>query len=501
MRTNTTMSRPISMSLAQTGKRAASLCAAAVLLGALSLAPVTMPVAEARGAPESFADLVEDLSPAVVNISIATVVEDQAMRRRTPPRGQMDDMFRDFFNAPREDRQRRRGGSLGSGFVVDPSGIIVTNHHVVEAGDEITVTFTDGLELEAKLLGSDEATDLAVLKVEHDEPLPHVDFGDSDKVRVGDWVVAIGNPFGLGGSVTAGIVSARNRNIQIGNYDDFIQTDAAINPGNSGGPLFDLKGRVVGVNTVIFTRTGGSDGIGFAIPSSLVEHVVGQIVKYGETRRGWLGVGIQSVTPTFAEALGLDDAEGALVGEVTSGSPADRAGVESGDVILEFDGKKVTRMQSLPRLVSQTEIGKTTKMKVFRDGRTVTLTVEVGEMPDGLLEGDRGPQRPEPRERRDEVEEVADLGLTLAKLSDDLRAEYDLPDNAAGVLVMNVERGGPAAGQLRPGDVIHKVGSEEVSTPAEVNEQIRKQSSAAKRPVMLMINRGGQLLFTTIRPE
>ncbi len=351
------------------------------LLAAAALALAAAPSAAARPAPDSFSDLAARLSPSVVNISTSQKVDrpDAAEIPQFPPGSPFEDLFREYY-----ENQQREGGSqttsLGSGFIIDASGVIVTNNHVIEGADEITVNLQDGTSLKAALVGTDEKTDLAVLKVESAAPLPFVSFGDSDAVKVGDWVLAIGNPFGLGGTVTAGIVSARNRDIEAGPFDDFIQTDAAINRGNSGGPLFDMDGNVVGVNSAIISPSGGSIGIGFAIPSAIVKRTVDQLREFGETRRGWIGVRIQAVTPELAEGLGLDRARGALVAEVTAGGPAEAGGLQVRDVILAFDGKPVPDSRALPRLVAETEIGRTVTLDVWRDRQSMPLQVTLGRL-------------------------------------------------------------------------------------------------------------------------
>ncbi|MDP9095392.1 MAG: Do family serine endopeptidase, partial [Pseudomonadota bacterium] len=387
--------------------RAAALAA---LLSASVLAPEAV---YARGAPDSFADLAAQLSPAVVNVSSSQKAEARADRGPEvpgfPPGSPFEQFFRDFMerNHPGQGQgqgqgqapgpgQRRgerpqnkddapgggRAVSLGSGFIIDKSGYIVTNNHVIDGADEISVTLTDNTTLKAKLVGKDDRVDLALLKVETDHPLTAVSFGDSDTSRVGDWVLAIGNPFGLGGSVTAGIVSARGRDIRQGPYDDFIQTDAAINRGNSGGPLFNMNGEVIGINTAIYSPSGGSVGIGFSVPANLAKPVIMQLREYGHARRGWLGVRIQQVTPDIAEAIGLKDVQGAMVAGMNDGGPADKAGIHNGDVILKFNGQDVKEMRTLPRLVAETEVGKQVPVVLWRDHKEVTVQASTGELPD-----------------------------------------------------------------------------------------------------------------------
>ena len=356
--------------------------AAAVLLAAFA---VTAGPAEARDFPGSFSELAERLTPSVVNISTAQKVSvpQQGFEFQFPPGSPFEEFFKDFLERHRGKEgtpQRRQVTSLGSGFVIDGSGLVVTNNHVIAEADEITVITHDGEKLEAKLLGKDPKTDLALLKVEPTRPLQALKWGDSRISKVGDWVLAIGNPFGLGGTVTAGIISARGRDINAGPYDDFLQTDAAINRGNSGGPLFNLDGEVIGISTAIYSPTGGSVGIGFAVPSQLARPVIEQLQKFGRTRRGWLGVNIQTVTDEIAEGLGLEKAQGALVARVTEGGPAAAAGLEQGDVVLEFDGRPVEEMRTLPRIVAETSVGQEVQVKVWRKGETQSFKVTLGEL-------------------------------------------------------------------------------------------------------------------------
>ncbi|MEM9011436.1 MAG: Do family serine endopeptidase, partial [Pseudomonadota bacterium] len=332
---------------------------------------------QAQPIANSFADLAEQLSPSVVNITTTqNVARSNRIDPIVPEGSPFEDFFRDFLDRRRNGRPRR-SSALGSGFIISADGYIVTNNHVIEEADEIQIELFDGETLPAIVIGRDPQTDIAVLKVEPDEPLPFVQFGDSDAARVGDWVMAIGNPLGQGFSVSAGIISARGRSLR-GSYDDFIQTDAAINRGNSGGPLFNTNGEVIGVNTAILSPNGGSIGIGFAMSSTVVEPVVLQLREFGETRRGWLGVRIQPVDEDVAEALGLEEARGALVADVTTGGPAEEAGIQAGDVILVFDGRDVEEMRDLPRMVAETPIGTSVRVVLFRDGETQTVRVSLG---------------------------------------------------------------------------------------------------------------------------
>ncbi|MGB9142544.1 MAG: Do family serine endopeptidase, partial [Aestuariivirga sp.] len=368
---------------------------ASAAFGALVFGIVAAPISVAPAQAQleqlpSVADLAEQLLPSVVEISVQSKAESdgQAMQLpELPENSPFKDFFDEFLKKQRKgqapEQEDRTVNSMGSGFVVDPSGLIVTNNHVVEGAENIEVHFQDSTILKAELVGRDPKTDLAVIRVKPDKPLPVVAFGDSDVLRIGEWVVAIGNPFGLGGSVSLGIVSARNRDINAGPYDDFIQTDAAINKGNSGGPLFNLKGEVVGINTAIFSPSGGSVGIGFSVPANTAKGVVAQLIKYGETRRGWFGVKIQSVTDDIAESMAMGKARGALIADVTKTGPAEKAGIEPGDVVIEFNGKPVKEMKDLPRIVADTEIGTKVPVKIFRKGKELEITAEVGRLEDG----------------------------------------------------------------------------------------------------------------------
>jgi serine protease Do len=470
--------------------------AAAIGLAAASIASP----AAARG-PESVADVAEGLLDAVVNISTSQKVE---ARRQVPlpkaPEGSpFEDFFDDFFNrqAPREN-EPRRVQSLGSGFVVDASGIIVTNNHVIEGADEITANFPDGTKLTAELVGSDKKTDLAVLRVKPTKPLKAVPFGDSNKIRVGDWVMAIGNPFGLGGTVTLGIISARNRNINAGPYDDFIQTDAAINRGNSGGPLFDMDGEVIGINTAIISPTGGSIGIGFAIPSNIAMQVIDQLRNYGETRRGWLGVRIQEVTDDLAEGLGLDKAKGALVAGVTEKGPAAVAGVQPGDVIVTFDGKEVAKMSDLPRMVADTAIGKDVEVGIVRKGKPETLKVKLGRLEES--EEAAAEQGPEGGAKPESVI-TSVVGMKLSAITPELKDKFKLADTVKGVVVAEVEANSPAGEKrVQPGDVIVEVAQEAVDTPEKVSARIEALKKEGRKTALLLLsNPTGELRFVAVR--
>ncbi|MFQ5955302.1 MAG: DegQ family serine endoprotease [Kiloniellales bacterium] len=467
---------------------------AAVAATALTWGPA---FAEAKAPPESFADLAEALLPAVVNISTTQKVRGPRPEMpQFPPGSPFEEFFKEFF-----DRQQRRGAprrstSLGSGFIIASDGYVVTNNHVIEGAEEITVTLQDNTELEAEIVGRDIKTDIALLKVEPEGELPFVSFGDSDELRVGDWVIAIGNPLNFGGTVTAGIVSARGREIGSGPYDDFIQTDASINRGNSGGPLFNLDGKVIGINTAIFSPTGGSIGIGFSIPAALAQPVIDQLRQFGRTRRGWLGVRIQFVTDEIAESLGLGMARGALVASVTEGGPAERAQIEAGDVILSFDGKPIKRMRELPRIVADTPPDRKVPVTVWRKGVELTLDVTIAEL-------EEYEQATLVAKKADEADsDIEALGLSLAALSVELRERFELEDSAAGVVVTDIRQDSAAARKgLRPGDLIVEVGQEEVSAPGDVAQKVAKAKEDGRKSVLLLVDRQGDLRFVALRVD
>lgn len=454
------------------------------------------------GSPGSFADLADKLIGSVVNISTSQRVAgaDGPAVPRVPPGSPFEEFFEEFFDrqGPDGGPRQRRVSSLGSGFVIDPSGIIVTNNHVIADADEIVANLADGRRLPAEVIGRDTQTDVALLKVESGEPLAAVEFGNSDALRVGDWVLAIGNPFGLGGSVTAGIVSAQKRDIQSGPYDAYIQTDASINRGNSGGPLFDMDGKVVGINTAIFSPTGGSVGIGFAIPSNLAKGVIDQLLLYGETRRGWLGVRIQSVSDEIAESLGLSRAQGALVAGVSPEGPGGRAGIETGDVILEFDGRSVAEMRDLPRIVADTQIGKEVDVRLLRRGEEMTLRVTVGRMEEAedqiaALSGDAL--------EAEESDTIHALGMNLSDLSATLRARYGVADSIErGAVITEIDPDGPAADkQIRVGDVIVEISQEPVANAFDVQDQVaRLRDRGRPTALLLLANSAGELRFVPV---
>jgi len=443
--------------------------------------------------PDSFADQVEKLSPAVVNISTTTIVNDgQAMDMPQFPPGSP---FEEFFKNFGDNNRQRKAQSLGSGFIIDDDGIVVTNYHVIENAEEIRVVLADETSFTAEVLGQDQKTDIAVLKIDPgDTKLTAVSFGNSDELRVGDWVLAIGNPFGLGGTVTAGIVSARGRDIGNGPYDDFIQTDASINRGNSGGPLFNTDGDVIGINTAIYSQSGGSVGIGFAISSNLAERVAEQLIEFGQTRRGWLGVYIQEVTPDIAESLGLDDAIGALISSVNEDGPAAKGGIQPGDVIVKFDGKLIEKMRDLPRIVAETDIGAKVKVELFRQGKRETVTVTLGELEKAELAGviDNG------RGQSDEFS-FASLGFSVANLNAALAEELGLDSDARGVVVREVVPGSPAADKgLTVGDILRRYGQRPIDDAASLAADIKEAEKAGRSGVLLLIERDGRERFIQI---
>jgi serine protease Do len=458
----------------------------------------------ARPTPDSFADLAARLLPAVVNISSTQTAQARGGAPGTgpeipmfPPGSPFEQFFKDFLNRNRPGQrgenqptpQERRMQSLGSGFIIDASGLVVTNNHVIDGADEITVTLADNTALKAKVLGRDETGDIALLQVKPDKVLPALQFGDSDKERVGDWVLAIGNPFGLGGSVTAGIISARGRDIHQGPYDDFIQTDAAINRGNSGGPLFNMEGQVIGMNTAIYSPSGGSIGIGFSIPANLVKSVVAQLKDFGHPRRGWLGVRIQQVTPDIAESLGLKDASGAMVAGVNDGGPADKARIRNGDIILKFNNQDVKEMRSLPRIVADSDVGKQVPVLLWRDGKEVTVQATLDEKPDDVQRaaaiaggGDKS-QASKPTE-------ISGLGVRIAPITQEMKDKFSLGGEQKGVVITDVAPNSSASERgLKPGDVIVEVQQGEVATPADVQQRVDTVKKENRKSVLMLIQR------------
>lgn len=460
--------------------------------------------------PDSFAELAKKVLPAVVNISTTQRAMDATTRPNMdipefPPGSPFEDFFEDFMGQqPNPEEGLPYGGrpqSLGSGFIIDAEkGLVVTNNHVVEQAEEIQVILHDDTKIEAAIIGRDEKTDLALLKIETDHPLNAVPWGNSKKMNVGDWVLAVGNPFGLGGTVTAGIISARQRNINAGPYDDFIQTDASINRGNSGGPMFNTDGEVIGINTAIFSPTGGSVGIGFAIPSDLANNVIDQLVQYGETRRGWLGVRIQTITDEIAESLGLENTNGALVASITPEGPADKAGLKAGDIIRSFDDKEVDEMRHLPRIVAETPIGKEVNIGILRQGKDITKKVTIAQLEkaekEGLLEKDEIANR----DKKKAETEFDDLGLAVAPLTDTLKKQYGIASNVAGLLITDVDRTSNAAEKgVRKGDVIQEANQQVIESVSTFTSIVKKAKSEGKSSVLLLINNRGDLRFVAVK--
>ncbi|MGD9537164.1 MAG: Do family serine endopeptidase [Alphaproteobacteria bacterium] len=470
--------------------------------------------AAGRGAPiEGFADLVERLTPAVVNIASTSRPSGDAPPRQGDeleeiPRGAPEDEFFEYFGPEGQGGEPPYGelfpaASLGSGFIIDATGYVVTNNHVIADAEDISVVLDDGTRLKAKVVGRDSKTDLALLKVEAGQPLPYVKFGDSDKARVGDWIIAIGNPFGLGNSVSAGILSARGRDINAGPYDDFLQTDAPINRGNSGGPMFDIDGGVIGVNTLIYSPSGGSVGIGFATPSAIAKPVIEQLRKYGKTRRGWIGVRIQSVSDDLARRLGLGKTTGALVAGVIEGGPAAAAGIKPGDVILRFDGKRIAGRRDLPRIAADTEVGRNVDVVIWRDRKETTLKVAVARLEDYEQSEVSLSEAPPPRPHDNRgsgltTERYDALGVTLADLTPELRVDLGLPMGVRGVVV--VDSAGPSTDldALLPGDLIIELDRQIIMDLEDLRTALEKRSGG---PVVVLRQRANEREMVVIDPE
>jgi len=474
--------------------------AALAVTGALALAPAAIPAipaAHAAPMPESFAPLVNKVKPAVVNIATTQLqkggseVEAPDMPM-FPPGSPFGELFRNL--RPNGQARPEKLHALGSGFIIDPNGYVVTNNHVVGNATDISVTLQDGTILKGKLIGHDEKTDLALVKVNADHPLPYVSFGNSDAAQVGDWVIAVGNPFGLGGTVTSGIISARGRDIHSGPYDDYLQLDASINRGNSGGPTFDMNGQVIGINTAIYSPNGGSVGIGFAIPASVAQPVIAQLRQSGHVDRGWLGVQIQPVTPDMANALGLKSTHGALVAAVQPDSPAAKAGLKQGDVVLRFGGTEIESPRTLSRVVADTRAGTSQAIEVYRDGQTTTLNTTVA------LSTDKSDQSFKKSGRGGgDDESPASLGLRLAPLDKNARESLDIGDDVHGVVVTAVDPNGPAADQgLQPGDIIERVDNKPVRNPNEFHSMVRNLTKSGRKSVALLINRQGTEEFVAV---
>ena len=476
------------------------------LIMALAVVLATGLRAEARGAPDSFADLAEQVSPAVVNITTSTLVAQRTGNQPMIPEGSpFEDFFRDFLerNQPGgpdgngEQQRQRRSQALGSGFVISEDGFIVTNNHVIEGADEIMIEFFNGGgELPAKVIGTDPNTDIALLKVESDKPLAFVTFGDSDIMRVGDWVMAVGNPLGQGFSVSAGIVSQRNRELS-GAYDDYIQTDAAINRGNSGGPLFNMDAEVIGVNTAILSPNGGSIGIGFAMSSTVVKRVVDQLKEFGETRRGWLGVRIQDITDDIAEAMGLENTNGALITDVPDG-PAKDAGILPNDIILAFDGTDVTDTRELVRIVGNAPVGKAVRVLILRDGQTETLKITLGRREDASTAPGEAPSETAP----EAPVEGKVLGMSLSELDDTRREELGLKPTAEGLVVLDIDEVSEAFEKgIRAGDVIAEAGQEAVGSIEDLEARLTAAKDGGRKSVLLLVRRDDNPRFVALTLE
>jgi serine protease Do len=493
-----------SKQLKRHNKLIAGIAIAAITSGALGVVTFAPVMAKTDPAHSSvlpleragFADLIEAVSPAVVAISTSGNARSQQLDMpdfHLPPGSPFEDFFERFFKDRGLNGQgaapSRKFKAQGSGFIIDAKGVVVTNYHVVKGAEEITVITRDGNEYDARIKGHDPKTDLAVLEVDSDDPLPYVVFGDSDKARVGDWVLAIGNPFGLGGSATTGIISARGRDINAGPLDDFLQVDAPINRGNSGGPLFSTSGEVIGVNTAIFSPNGGNVGIGFAIPSSMASSVVNQLMDNGHVQRGWLGVQIQGLTAELAESLDLSEDKGALVASVVEDSPAQKAGIRIGDVIMKFNGNSIDEMRDLPRIVADTPGNSEVVVNVWRDGKIHSLQVTVGESGnDEQVELGSNDDTPK-----------GELGLALAELNDKTRAQFRVADSTEGVLVVRVEPDSAAADKgIQAGDIIKMVGNSEVSSPDQVVAGVKAAAKKERKSVLLLVERNGADRFVAV---
>lgn len=470
---------------------------------------IANPPAQER--PQSFAPLVEKLSPAVVNISTTQKVKNQRAIKGSPFPGFPDspemDPFRDFFEhfgnpqgfgIPQQ--QEQEVFSLGSGFIIDASGYIITNNHMVEDAEEVSVTLPDHSKYKAKIIGRDKKTDLALLKIDAKKDLPFVSLGDSDAMRVGDWVIAIGNPFGLGGSVTQGIISARQRSINSGPFDDFLQTDASINRGNSGGPLFNTKGEVIGINTAIFSPSsgGGSVGIGFAIPTALAKPIIAQLKEFGRTHRGWLGVKIQEVSDEIADSLAMPKAMGALVLEVSKDSPADKAGIVAGDVITSFDGKEITEMRFLPRMVAETKAGKTVSITYWHKNASKTSSITIKELDEKGDDDADDDAKPSPGSQKKESDSETILGMDIAPLTPQLRSQLKIDNKKSGLIILDVNRGEAAKNGLQAGDIITDVNNEPVKSIAELKKAFETARKSGHKYVLVKISRKKEDAFITL---
>ena len=429
-----------------------------------------------KNAPESFADLAEKLMPSVVNISTTqtVVTNSNPFPFQFPPGSPFGDMFKEFGTP-----QERKSSALGSGFIIDEKGIVVTNNHVIQDAEDIIVRVNGDKEFKAEVIGADPLSDIAVLQLETNEKFIPVKFGDSDKARIGDWVIAIGNPFGLGGTVTSGIISARNRSIGLSRYEDYIQTDASINSGNSGGPLFDMNGNVIGINTAILGRNG-SIGIGFSIPSNSAKIVIDQLIEFGETKRGWLGVRIQDVTKEIAEVEQLNEARGALVASVAENSPSDKAGVKAGDIILEFDGQKIQEMKELPAIVAKTEVGKKVDVKIWRNKREIIKQITLGRLE--TSEEFKVSEKPSPIENK-----IENLNILVRKLTKEDINERKLPNQINGLVITKIEKDSPLINSIEVNSIIIEAQKKKIKSANDLNQITNKVLNSNQKTILLVI--------------
>ena len=453
----------------------------------------------ARGAPDNFVDLAEKLSPSVVNISSTQAVPDEDETRAMPelaPGSPFQEFFEQFNNRRREQAPETPRVSVGSGFFISKDGYLVTNNHVIADASEVSITTSEGDEYTAEIIGRDTDLDIALLKVDADEEFEPIKFSNSDDIRVGQWVISIGNPFGLGGSVTAGIISARHRRIRAGPYDDFIQTDASINRGNSGGPLFDMDGEVIGVNTMIYTPNGGNIGIGFSIPSNDVERTVAHLMEFGRPIRGWIGVSIQPATGDTADSIGYESTEGAIVGDVTEGGPAEAAGILPYDVITHFNGEHVKEVNDLPRIVANTGANAEVEVNIWRNGEEIVLTLVTAEK--GADEAEEEAEKEEAEEEKPVQNEI--LGMRISPLTDALNEQFKIPSDIEGLLVSNLSRSSDAAQSgIRPGDVIVQVNQRDVSEVDELEDAIARAEDAGRKAVLFRIYRAGSYFLVPVK--
>ncbi|HEY8008901.1 MAG TPA: Do family serine endopeptidase [Methylocella sp.] len=496
------------------GRPAYGLLCALILGASGSALPIPCPSSAFAKGPDSLADLADSVSDAVVNIS-ATQTMDEKHASNAPqlePGTPFDDLFEEFFKRHQQGQRGQGGGdrpekprerksnSLGSGFVIDPSGIVITNNHVIADANEVTVIFTDGQKLKAEVIGKDEKVDVAVLKVKPDKPLKAVKFGDSEKTRVGDWVLAVGNPFGLGGTVTAGIISARHRNIDSGPYDNYFQTDAAINKGNSGGPLFNMAGEVIGINTAILSPSGGSIGIGFATPAGTVLPVIDQLQKFGETRRGWLGVRIQNVDDTIAESLNLGQLRGALVAGTDDKGPAKAAGLKAGDVIIKFDGVDIKESRDLPKIVASEPVGKEVEIVVMRQGKQIAKTIKLGRLEENEKQVALASKHDDAGKKAAAGPVQKALGMEFSSLTDELRQKFSIKSTVAGVVITDVDPDSSAAEKhVQSGDVIVEINQEPVKDPTDLSKKIEALKGGGKKSALLLVANGqGEVRFVAL---